>query len=111
MIVSTFNCVFTSGKHVHGRYTPLNSTLIMKNWCLQGYTYFFLFFLQNIDCGYSLEPPRRGDSNEYPHSCFKQKSLTKLFFSYQLIKITFKTSENINKKRDGPYFFIFLQLK
>ena len=23
---------------------------------------------QNIDCGYSLEPPRRGDSNEYPQS-------------------------------------------
>ena len=24
---------------------------------------FFLFLLQNIDCGYSLEPPRRGGSN------------------------------------------------
>ena len=29
---------------------------------------FFLFLLQNIDCGYSLEPPRRGGSNEYPQS-------------------------------------------
>ena len=26
---------------------------------------FFLFLLQNIDCWYSLEPPRRGGSNEY----------------------------------------------
>ena len=25
---------------------------------------------QNIDCGYSLEPPRQGDSNECPHSMF-----------------------------------------
>ena len=25
---------------------------------------------QNIDCGYSLEPPRRGGSNEYPQSKF-----------------------------------------
>ena len=25
---------------------------------------------QNIDCGYSLEPPRRGGSNEYPQSLF-----------------------------------------
>ena len=25
---------------------------------------------QNIDCGYSLEPPRRGGSNEYPNLCF-----------------------------------------
>ena len=23
---------------------------------------------QNIDCGYSLEPPRRGGSNKYPQS-------------------------------------------
>ena len=27
----------------------------------------FLIFAQNIDCGYTLEPPRRGGSNEYPH--------------------------------------------
>ena len=25
---------------------------------------------QNIDCGYSLKPPRRGGSNEYPQSMF-----------------------------------------
>ena len=25
---------------------------------------------QNIDCGYSLEPPRRGGSNKYPQSMF-----------------------------------------
>ena len=31
---------------------------------------FFLFLLQNIDCGYSLEPPWRGGSNVYPQSMF-----------------------------------------
>ena len=30
----------------------------------------FLIFLKNIDFGYSLEPPRRGGSNEYPQSIF-----------------------------------------
>ena len=25
---------------------------------------------QNMDCGYSLEPPRRGGSNEYHNLCF-----------------------------------------
>ena len=30
----------------------------------------FLFLLKNIGCGYSLEPPRRGGSNEYPQSMF-----------------------------------------
>ena len=34
------------------------------------YTLFFLFLLQNIDCGHPLEPPRRGGSNEYPQSMF-----------------------------------------
>ena len=28
---------------------------------------------QNIDCGYSFEPPRRGGSNEYPQSMFLSK--------------------------------------
>ena len=29
-----------------------------------------IFLLKNIDCGYSLEPPRRGGSNDYPQSMF-----------------------------------------
>ena len=32
--------------------------------------FLFLFLLKNIDCGYSLEPPHRGGSNEYPQSMF-----------------------------------------
>ena len=30
----------------------------------------FLISAQNIDCRYSLEPPRWGGSNEYPQSMF-----------------------------------------
>ena len=33
----------------------------------------FLFLLKNIDCGYSLELPRRGGSNEYHNLWFEQK--------------------------------------
>ena len=33
----------------------------------------FHTFAQNIDCGYSLEPPRRGGSNVYPQSMFWAK--------------------------------------
>ena len=36
--------------------------------------YIFLIFAQNIDCGYTLEPPRRGGSNEYPQSMFWSKN-------------------------------------
>ena len=32
--------------------------------------FFFHISAENIDCGYSLEPPRRGGSNEYPQSMF-----------------------------------------
>ena len=34
----------------------------------------FIFLLINIDCGYSLEPPRRGGSNEYPQSMFVSRN-------------------------------------
>ena len=34
----------------------------------------FLIFAQNIDCGYTLEPPRRGGSNEYRQSMFWSKN-------------------------------------
>ena len=32
---------------------------------------------KNIDCGYSLERPRRGGSNEYPQSMFLSKKYEK----------------------------------
>ena len=34
----------------------------------------FHISVQNIDCGYSLEPPRWGGSNEYPQSMFLHKN-------------------------------------
>ena len=46
------------------------------NWCLQGYT-IFLILLKNIDCGYSLEPPRRGGCNEYPQSMLRAEIIKK----------------------------------
>ena len=36
-------------------------------------TIFFIIFAQKINCGYSLEPPRRGGTNEYPQSIFRAK--------------------------------------
>ena len=42
----------------------------------------FLIFAQNIDCGYSLEPPRRGGSNEYPQSMFLSRSMKNIRVFY-----------------------------
>ena len=33
----------------------------------------FLILLKNIDCEYSLEPPRLGGSNEYPQSMLREE--------------------------------------
>ena len=38
---------------------------------------YIVFFAQNIDFGYTFEPPRRGGSNEYPQSMFYSKINTK----------------------------------
>ena len=37
----------------------------------------FHISVQNIDCGYSSEPPRRGGSNEYPQSMFSSRNKKK----------------------------------
>ena len=40
-----------------------------------GFTGVYIIYLissQNIDCGYSLEPPRRGGSNEYHNLCLNR---------------------------------------
>ena len=34
----------------------------------------FLISAQNIACGYLLEPPRRGGSNEYPQFMFLSRN-------------------------------------
>ena len=39
-----------------------------------GVNLFFSFLLQNIDCWYSLGPPRRGGSNVHPQSMFWSKN-------------------------------------
>ena len=45
----------------------------LKKSQLKIFDIFFFIFAQNIDCGYMLEPPRRGGSNEYPQSMFWSK--------------------------------------
>ena len=49
---------------------PLEPHFYVEKLGLTGVYLFFLFLFQNIDCGYSLEPPRRGGSNESPQSIF-----------------------------------------
>ena len=51
-------------------------------------------FLLKTDCGYSLEPPHRGDSNEYPQSMFlswnKKNNVYPCKPQFYYIKVGFK---------------------
>ena len=55
---------------------------------------FLIFLLKNIDCGYSLEPPRRGGSNEYPQSMFLSRNKKNNVYpckpEFYYIKVGFK---------------------
>ena len=57
-------------KHAYIISTPLNPTFYIVKLGFTGAYIIFLISAQNIDCGYPLEPPRRGDSNEFPQSMF-----------------------------------------
>ena len=62
--------------------------------------FFFIFcsyFCSNIDCGYSLEPPRRGGSNKYPQSIFLSRNKKNNVYpckpQFYYIKVGFKGSK------------------
>ena len=58
----------------------------------------FYISAQNIDCGYSLEPPRWGGSNEYPQSLFWAE-IRKIIYTpvnpFYYIKMGFEGVKNI----------------
>ena len=51
-------------------FDPLKPHFYIVKLGFTGVYIIFLIYAQNIDCGYSLEPPRRGGSNECPQSMF-----------------------------------------
>ena len=68
-LISSFNAL---RKHTYSnilkKLTPDNENFQIKN------SDTFHISAQNIDCGYSLEPPQRGGSNEYPQSMFLSRN-------------------------------------
>ena len=66
------SCLPASRKHAYINLTPLKPHFYIVKLGLTGvHTIFLISQLKNIDCGYSLEPLRRGGSNEYPQSMFR----------------------------------------
>ena len=52
------------------KFDPLEPHFYIVKLGFTGVYIIFLISAQKIDCGYSLEPPRRGGSNEYPQYMF-----------------------------------------
>ena len=78
-------------------FDPLKPHFYIAKLGFTGVYIILLFLLKNIDCGYSLEPPRRGGSNEYPQSMFWA----------EIWKISAFLSENF-KFFGGEIFYIYL---
>ena len=51
-------------------FDPLEPHFYIVKLGFTGVCIIFLISAQNIDCGYSLEPPQWGGSNDYPQSMF-----------------------------------------
>ena len=71
--------------------TPLNPTFIIVKLGSTGVYIIVLISTLNIDCGYSLEPPRQGGIASTHNFCFEQKYETYLnfylnFFYFLVVK-------------------------
>ena len=94
-------CMLIGGKFLcsfHYENTPIQiytENFTIKNWnFLDKKSNIFHISAQNIDCGYSLEPPRRGSSNEYPQSMFLSRNKKNNVYpckpQFYYIKVGFK---------------------
>ena len=83
----------------HYENTPIKiyrkiSPPITENFQIKKTLIFFIFFARNIDCGYSVEPPRQGCCNEYTQSMFLSKNKKNNVYpckpQFYCIKVEFK---------------------
>ena len=68
-IAADFILIFITKTYLYN-FDPLKPHFHIVQLGFTGVHIIFLISAQNIDCGYSLEQPRRGGSNEYPQSMF-----------------------------------------
>ena len=75
-------------------YSNILQILPPKNENIKKKSDIFHVSAQNIDCGYSLEPPQRGGSNEYPQSMFLSRNMKENVYpckpQFYNIKVRFK---------------------
>ena len=89
--------MFEPSENVHYENTPIQMYRkfhLQKTENFQIKKLIFHISAQNIDCGYTLEPPRRGGSNEYPQSMFLRRNKKNNVYpckpQFYFIKVGFK---------------------
>ena len=92
---SLFNCLTITKNmpiQIYWNFTTKNENFQIKN------SDIFHISAQNIDYVYSLEPPRRGGSNEYPQSMFLSRSKKNNVYPYKpqfyYVELGFKGGQN-----------------
>ena len=80
--------------------TPLKPHIYIVKLGFTGIYIIFLLSAKNIDCGYSLEPPCRGSSNEYPQFMFWAEiwRLSDFFLSENFHFLMVKFSLYLNRR-------------
>ena len=96
-VVSLPNHIFPGQGHTLRKHAYSNILKILppKKWKFSDKNSdIFHISAQNIDCGYSLEPPRRGGSNKYPQSMFLSRNKKNNVYpgkpQFYYIKVGFK---------------------
>ena len=89
--------------------TPWTPLSYSKIWVYRGIYYFFLILLEDIECKYPWEPPRRGGSNGTHNLCFEQnckkyQSCFFLFENFQFLEMKFSIYFNRRKKKQMHYY-------
>ena len=74
MVIKTVLETCSITKHSFYSTKKYEEKILHLDFQLASITRTFNMFAQNIVCGYTLEPPRRGGSNEYPQSMFWNKN-------------------------------------
>ena len=82
------------------KFDPLKPHIYIVKLGFTGVYIIFLISAQNINCGYSLEPPRRGGCNEYPQSMCLSRSREniRIFYLKIFIFLMVKFSVYLNRR-------------
>ena len=81
-------------------FDPLKPHFYIVKLVFTGVCIIFSYFIKNIDCGYSLEPPHRGGSYEYPQSIFREEiwKISDFFLSENFPFLVVKFSIYLNMR-------------